>query len=163
MSEFEIRTEIEKQDYPHGEVTDWPVSVVYEMDGGVHISSVTSLMGWKITHNPKPIPDRSDDWDFIHDDYDGENGLCGTAASEEKAWEQIVDIAWDHFGDITESLADYQIGQVEQACIDHYADMCDYAQAHAEDMAAARAEARMEIMQEELAMRDSQRGRKIWA
>jgi hypothetical protein len=26
---------------------------------------------WHISRNPKPIPDRSFDWDFYHEDYDG--------------------------------------------------------------------------------------------
>ena len=48
--------------------------------------------GWFIEHNPKPIPDRSYDWDFWHDNYYGTNGLCGTAASREDALEQIYDM-----------------------------------------------------------------------
>jgi len=52
-------------------------------------------MGWHIERNPKPIPDRSHDYDFVHDDYDGAdggNGLAGTAASFEDACQQIADI-----------------------------------------------------------------------
>ena len=47
---------------------------------------------WHIEYNPKPIPDRQHDWDFWHDDHDGENGLCGTAASEGDAKEQIAEM-----------------------------------------------------------------------
>jgi hypothetical protein len=50
------------------------------------------LDGWTITYNPKPIPTRDDDWDYIHEDYDGENGLCGTAGSALKAMQQILEI-----------------------------------------------------------------------
>jgi hypothetical protein len=46
--------------------------------------------GWTITYNPKPIPTRDDDWDYIHEDYDGENGLCGTAGSYLEAVQQIL-------------------------------------------------------------------------
>lgn len=49
--------------------------------------------GWNISYNPKPIPNRSFDYDFYHDDYDGENGLCGNAASVEDAIEQIKEIS----------------------------------------------------------------------
>lgn len=50
--------------------------------------------GWHIEKNPKPIPDRSHDYDFWHEDYDyaddtGSNGLAGTASSEEAAARQI--------------------------------------------------------------------------
>ena len=53
------------------------------------------LEGWTITHNPKPIPTRSMDWDFISDEYDGENGLCGTAPSLVNAIEQIMEIEYE--------------------------------------------------------------------
>lgn len=48
--------------------------------------------GWHISYNPKPIPDKSHDYDFHHDDYDGENGLCGTAKDIEDAVKQINEI-----------------------------------------------------------------------
>jgi hypothetical protein len=48
-------------------------------------------VGWTITYNPKPIPTRDDDWDYVHDDYDGENGLCGTAGSYLEAIRHILD------------------------------------------------------------------------
>ena len=34
--------------------------------------------GWKIVYNPKPIPDSQFDYDFHHDEYDGENGMLAT-------------------------------------------------------------------------------------
>ena len=38
--------------------------------------------GWEITHNPKPIPTRNDDWEAVHEDYDGpEDGRCITGRS----------------------------------------------------------------------------------
>jgi len=55
--------------------------------------------GWYITHNPKPIPDRSHDYDFVHDNYDGAdggNGLCGTAKSFTDAIAQIKEIELDN-------------------------------------------------------------------
>ena len=53
-------------------------------------------IGWSITYNPKPIPDRRYDYDFVHEDYDGPgNGLCGTAASVIDAIEQIAEIEED--------------------------------------------------------------------
>ena len=48
--------------------------------------------GWRIDYNPKPIPDRNFDYDFSHDDHDGDNGLCGNGASEEDCIEQIKEI-----------------------------------------------------------------------
>jgi hypothetical protein len=50
---------------------------------GAGIDSLREALkvGWTITYNPKPIPTRDDDWDYVHDDYDGENGLRGTAGS----------------------------------------------------------------------------------
>jgi len=48
--------------------------------------------GWHVTLNPKPIPDRRHDWDFWHNDYDGENKLCGTAESVGHALTQIEEI-----------------------------------------------------------------------
>lgn len=51
--------------------------------------------GWSITYNPKPIPVRCHDYDFVHDNYDGAdggNGLCGTASSIDDAIEQIEEI-----------------------------------------------------------------------
>ena len=35
-----------------------------------------------IEWNPKPIPNRKHDWDWVHEDYDGPGDKrCGTAAS----------------------------------------------------------------------------------
>jgi len=48
--------------------------------------------GWHIIKDIKAIPSRSFDWDFYHDDHDGENGLCGSASSIEDALEQIDEI-----------------------------------------------------------------------
>lgn len=47
---------------------------------------------WHIQRNPKPIPDRQHDIDFWADDYDGENGLAGTAKDFEDAGSQIQEI-----------------------------------------------------------------------
>jgi len=48
--------------------------------------------GWSVKCNPKPIPTTSHDYDFWHDDFDGENGLCGTAASVADAINCINDL-----------------------------------------------------------------------
>ena len=48
--------------------------------------------GWKITYWMKPIPDRNHDYEFAHDDYDGTNGLCGTAPTRDSCIEQIKEI-----------------------------------------------------------------------
>ena len=52
--------------------------------------------GWKITYDPKPIPDRRFDWDFIHDDYDGapdgNNHLAGNGSSVDDCINQIREI-----------------------------------------------------------------------
>lgn len=59
--------------------------------------------GWHIEHNPKPGPYRNWDYDFWHEDYDycsetGGNGLCGCAANEADAIEQIKEIEADLIG-----------------------------------------------------------------
>jgi hypothetical protein len=51
--------------------------------------------GWTITYNPKPIPNREHDYDFVHDNYDGENGLCGTAKDYLNAIHNIFEIIRD--------------------------------------------------------------------
>ena len=46
--------------------------------------------GYRIAYDPKPIPDRSHDWDWVHVEYDGpEDRRCGTAASIEAAKREI--------------------------------------------------------------------------
>ena len=55
--------------------------------------SKNHLNGWHIVENIKPIPDGRHDFDFWHDDYDGGNGLAGTAESVRDAMEQIIKIA----------------------------------------------------------------------
>lgn len=50
------------------------------------------LDGWTIEHSPPPIGDRSFDYQFSHEDYDGENGLCGTGSSIEDCINQIEDM-----------------------------------------------------------------------
>lgn len=48
--------------------------------------------GWHIEYNPKPVPPRLGvDWDFWHDDNDGDNGLFGTGSSFEDCLRQISD------------------------------------------------------------------------
>ncbi len=43
---------------------------------------------YKITFNPKPIPDRRHDWDFEHEDYDGAPDSGDTrAGSAETIWD----------------------------------------------------------------------------
>lgn len=53
---------------------------------------IAAPTGWTITHNPKPIPNSQHDYDFVHENYDGENGLCGTASSATNAIDQIFEI-----------------------------------------------------------------------
>ena len=53
---------------------------------------MTNLNGWYIEKNPKPIGSRSFDYDFWHDNHDGDNGLCGNASSVADAIEQIEEI-----------------------------------------------------------------------
>lgn len=54
--------------------------------------------GYRITYDPKPIPDRRWDWDFVHEDYDGAPNYpgdgpgdhrCGNAASVEACRAEI--------------------------------------------------------------------------
>lgn len=48
--------------------------------------------GWHITYNPKSIGSGKHDYDFHHDNFDGENGLAGTAEDIYDAIEQINEI-----------------------------------------------------------------------
>jgi len=49
--------------------------------------------GWRVQYNPKQTPDRSNDWDWFHVDYDGApdsgDNRCGTADSITGAINQI--------------------------------------------------------------------------
>jgi hypothetical protein len=52
--------------------------------------SDTKYRGWIISHYPPPIGDRSHDWQFAHEDYDGpEDSRIGTASSLEGAMAEI--------------------------------------------------------------------------
>ena len=48
---------------------------------------------WHIEHNPVPVPTRSCDWQYSHEDYDGApdsgDDRCGFADSEQDAKDQI--------------------------------------------------------------------------
>lgn len=44
---------------------------------------------WTITYNPKPISVRHFDYDFVHDEYDLDSDLCGTAKSVDECIVQI--------------------------------------------------------------------------
>tara|TARA_R110000851_G_scaffold288033_1_gene442107 strand:+ start:156 stop:335 length:180 start_codon:yes stop_codon:yes gene_type:complete len=48
--------------------------------------------GWHIEYEPKPAPVHYFDYDFWHEDHDGENGLCGNGASVEDCIAQIKEI-----------------------------------------------------------------------
>lgn len=53
---------------------------------------IEGIDGWHIEYDPKPIPDRSHDYNYWHDEHDGAidgNHLCGTAGSVEDALEEI--------------------------------------------------------------------------
>lgn len=54
---------------------------------------------YTITHNPKPIPTREHDYDYVHDDYDGpEDDRCGSAATLEACKEAIDELeVWEGF------------------------------------------------------------------
>lgn len=46
--------------------------------------------GYHVKYNPKPIPTAACDWDWVHDDYDGEGDpRSGVAASREAAMAAI--------------------------------------------------------------------------
>lgn len=50
---------------------------------------------WTITYNPKAIPIPDFDYDYYHNNHDGENGLCGSSDSVEGAKSEIDSIDWD--------------------------------------------------------------------
>ena len=48
--------------------------------------------GWNIDRDRKPIPDRQFDYDFWHDDHDGDNNLSGNGSSVDDCINQIREI-----------------------------------------------------------------------
>lgn len=59
--------------------------------------------GWTIYFDPPPIPTRTDDYRFVHRDFDADyddgwvgNGLCGTGASVADCLAQIREIEAEH-------------------------------------------------------------------
>lgn len=51
---------------------------------------------WRIEHDPKPIPDRRHDWNFVHRDFDGPGDRrCGTGSSPDDCVEQIHEVEDD--------------------------------------------------------------------
>lgn len=54
---------------------------------------MSEYRGFTITYNPKPIPVRGHDWDFVHKDYNGPGDIrCGTASLYREAQFEIDDI-----------------------------------------------------------------------
>jgi hypothetical protein len=57
---------------------------------------VTTYGKWTIYYDPPPIPDRSCDFHFYHDDYDGaedaNDNRCGHGSSIEDCMKQIDDL-----------------------------------------------------------------------
>ena len=51
---------------------------------------------WTITYSPKAIPIKNFDYDFVHDDHDGINSLCGSADSVESAKRDINETDWGY-------------------------------------------------------------------
>ncbi len=52
--------------------------------------------GYKIYHDPPPIPTRTEDWQFVHEDYDGPGDpRCGSAASLDACKQEIDEIEFD--------------------------------------------------------------------
>jgi len=51
--------------------------------------SPVRIGSWKISYNPKPIPDRRFDFDGENLNFDGENGLCFSAANIEEVIHDI--------------------------------------------------------------------------
>jgi len=64
-----------------------------------------------ILHNPKPIPDRSSDWEFYHEDYDGAGDSGdrrgGTATSMQEAIDKIEEMEDDDFLEKLETDEDF--------------------------------------------------------
>jgi hypothetical protein len=52
--------------------------------------SIIAPTGWTITYNPKPIPTGKHDYYFVHENFDGENGLCGTGSSIQNCLDEII-------------------------------------------------------------------------
>ena len=52
--------------------------------------------GWNVEHHPKSIRNKSNDWNFWHDETDDIHRLGGYAASVEEAKEMIIDIELEH-------------------------------------------------------------------
>ena len=59
--------------------------IVQEMEAAAELK----VNGWTIKHDAKPIPDRSFDWDFWHENHDGDNGLQGHEYTLQEAIAEI--------------------------------------------------------------------------
>lgn len=54
-------------------------------------------LGWHVDYRPPPIPIRSMDFQFYHDDYDGpECWMCGCAGSLVESLERIKELIEDN-------------------------------------------------------------------
>ena len=65
------------------------------MSNDIITNSIEVPKGWNVVYEVKPIPIRTMDYDFWHDDHDGSDGgdgLAGTASSVTDAIEQIKEI-----------------------------------------------------------------------
>jgi hypothetical protein len=52
--------------------------------------------GYTIVHDPKPIPIRTKDWDYVHNEYDGPgDNRCGSTDSLESAKAAIDELYED--------------------------------------------------------------------
>ncbi len=62
---------------------------------------------WTITHNPPPIPIRTADWQFVHDEYDGpDDDRSGYGPTAKDCIEQIQEMEdGDPWGAALKSIA----------------------------------------------------------
>ena len=80
---------------------------------------------YTIRHNPKPIPDRRWDWDFVHDDFDGADdstdNRCGAAESVEACKAEIREIEedWGNTCHSCPAITDDDGYSVDETCC-HY-------------------------------------------
>lgn len=69
------------------------------MAGEDHSATEIRYGKWTIAYDPPPIPVRTFDWSFWHDDYDGaedaRDGRCGHGASVEDCKAQIDEMELD--------------------------------------------------------------------
>jgi hypothetical protein len=90
-----------------------------------HLLSQTVAYGnWTIAYNPPPIPVRSCDWQYCHNDFDGAEDACdnrhGSAPTLAECLNEIDDYEEERFDECgCEHGCPYGLLQMASACLKH--------------------------------------------